>query len=126
MVHPPVEPSFAFRFDTPERSIVISGDTARSEGLITLAKDADVLVHEALSVPQPCHSSVQASRRVRIRENPGQYTLPPTVTGAVTLATALAATAVPIDAFMVAVKSPAVAALVRFVTVVIVPAVSGG
>ena len=48
-------------------------------------------------------------------------TLPPTLP--VTLATALAATAVPIDVFMVAVKSPALGAFVRFVTVVIVPAV---
>ena len=48
-------------------------------------------------------------------------TLPPTLP--VTLATALAATAVPIDVFMVLVKSPFVGELVRFVTVVIVPAV---
>ena len=49
--HPPVVPAFAFRFDTPDRSIVISGDTARSENLVRLAKGADVLVHEALYVP---------------------------------------------------------------------------
>ena len=49
--HPPVVPSFAYRFDTADRSIVISGDTARSEGLIALARGADVLVHEALWVP---------------------------------------------------------------------------
>jgi ribonuclease BN (tRNA processing enzyme) len=49
--HPPVVPSFAYRFDTPDRSIVISGDTARSEALIALARGADVLVHEALYVP---------------------------------------------------------------------------
>ena len=44
-------PSFAYRFDTADRSIVISGDTARSDALIALAKGADVLVHEALWVP---------------------------------------------------------------------------
>jgi len=49
--HPPVVPSFAYRFDTSDRSIVISGDTARSEALIALARGADVLVHEALWVP---------------------------------------------------------------------------
>jgi ribonuclease BN (tRNA processing enzyme) len=49
--HPPVTPAFAFRFDTPDRSIVISGDTARSDNLVRLAKGADVLVHEALYVP---------------------------------------------------------------------------
>ncbi len=51
VVHPPVEPAFAYRFDTPDRSIVISGDTARSEALMALAQGADVLVHEALYVP---------------------------------------------------------------------------
>lgn len=49
--HPPVTPSFAFRFDTPDRSIVISGDTAPTPALIELAKGADVLVHEVMHVP---------------------------------------------------------------------------
>jgi ribonuclease BN (tRNA processing enzyme) len=47
--HPPVEPAFAYRLDGPDRSVVISGDTARSEALIALARGADVLVHEALA-----------------------------------------------------------------------------
>lgn len=45
--HPPVVPAFAYRFDTPDRSIVISGDTRPSENLERLAHGADVLVHEA-------------------------------------------------------------------------------
>lgn len=49
--HPEVTPAFAYRFDTPDRSIVISGDTAKSDALIALARGADVLVHEALYVP---------------------------------------------------------------------------
>jgi ribonuclease BN (tRNA processing enzyme) len=49
--HPPVVPAFAFRFDTADRSIVISGDTTPSDNLIKLAQDADVLVHEALYPP---------------------------------------------------------------------------
>jgi ribonuclease BN (tRNA processing enzyme) len=49
--HPPVVPSFGYRFDAPDRSIVISGDTAPSDNLIALAQGADVLVHEALYVP---------------------------------------------------------------------------
>jgi ribonuclease BN (tRNA processing enzyme) len=44
--HAPVFPSFAFRFDTGAGSIVISGDTAPSENLVTLARGADILVHE--------------------------------------------------------------------------------
>jgi len=49
--HPPVVPAFAYRFDTAGRSIVISGDTNRSDNLIKLAQGADILVHEALWVP---------------------------------------------------------------------------
>jgi ribonuclease BN (tRNA processing enzyme) len=46
--HPPVVPSFGYRFDARDRSIVISGDTAPSDNLIELARGADVLVHDAL------------------------------------------------------------------------------
>ena len=49
--HVPIEHAFAYRFDTADRSIVISGDTARSDALIKLAQGADVLVHEVLWVP---------------------------------------------------------------------------
>ena len=49
--HPPLTPALAYRFDTADRSIVISGDTARSDALIELARGADVLVHEALYLP---------------------------------------------------------------------------
>ena len=49
--HPLVSPAFSYRFDASDRSIVISGDTARSDSLISLARGADVLVHEALWVP---------------------------------------------------------------------------
>jgi ribonuclease BN (tRNA processing enzyme) len=49
--HPPFNPSFAYRFDCPDRSIVISGDTRPSEGLVTLARGADVLVHEVMYLP---------------------------------------------------------------------------
>ena len=46
--HPLVPLAFAYRFDCPDRSIVISGDTAPSEALVALARGADVLVHETL------------------------------------------------------------------------------
>jgi ribonuclease BN (tRNA processing enzyme) len=46
--HYTVRPAFAYRFDTRERSIVISGDTTYSEALIALAKGADLLIHEAM------------------------------------------------------------------------------
>jgi ribonuclease BN (tRNA processing enzyme) len=46
--HPPIEETYAYRFDLPGWSVVISGDTAPSENLVRLAKGADVLVHEVL------------------------------------------------------------------------------
>jgi ribonuclease BN (tRNA processing enzyme) len=46
--HPPVRPAFAYRLDSPDRSIVISGDTKPCDSLIRLAREADVLVHEVL------------------------------------------------------------------------------
>jgi ribonuclease BN (tRNA processing enzyme) len=49
--HPPVRPAFAYRFDCPDRSIVISGDTAPSAHLVALARGADVLVHEVMYAP---------------------------------------------------------------------------
>lgn len=49
--HPLMAHALAYRLDTPDRSIVISGDTARSDALIALARGADVLVHEAMWVP---------------------------------------------------------------------------
>lgn len=47
--HPPIRHSFAYRVDTADRSIVISGDTRFSENVVRLARGADVLVHEVLS-----------------------------------------------------------------------------
>lgn len=49
--HPPVVPAFGYRFDTPDRSIVISGDTAPSDNLVKLARGADVLVHSVMYLP---------------------------------------------------------------------------
>ena len=46
--HHPMAPAFAYRFDTPDGSVVISGDTTISENLIRLASGADYLVHEAI------------------------------------------------------------------------------
>ena len=43
-------PARAYRFDTPGRSFVFSGDTRPSDALIALARGADVLVHEVMLV----------------------------------------------------------------------------
>jgi ribonuclease BN (tRNA processing enzyme) len=42
-------PAFGFRFDTPDRSIVISGDTKPVETLIQNNIGCDVLIHEVYS-----------------------------------------------------------------------------
>jgi ribonuclease BN (tRNA processing enzyme) len=42
--------SFAYRFNAPDRSIVLSGDTAYSPGLVELARGADVFVCEAMTM----------------------------------------------------------------------------
>lgn len=47
--HEPVDPAVGYRFDFNGRSVVISGDTKKSASLVAVAKDADVLIHEALA-----------------------------------------------------------------------------
>jgi len=47
--HAPVFPSFAYRFDSDDGSVVISGDTAPCANLVALARGADILVHEVFS-----------------------------------------------------------------------------
>jgi ribonuclease BN (tRNA processing enzyme) len=51
VLHPPVKPAYAYRFDAKDRSIVISGDTAYAPDLAEFAKGADVLVHEVMYLP---------------------------------------------------------------------------
>jgi len=48
--HGSAKPSYAFRFDTPQSSVVFSGDTSYSENLIELARKADILVHEVVNL----------------------------------------------------------------------------
>lgn len=48
--HGPVFPSFAFRFDTDQGSVVFSGDTRASDNVVRLAQGADTLVHEVLDL----------------------------------------------------------------------------
>jgi ribonuclease Z len=41
--------AYGYRFETPDRTIVISGDTTASEAMIEQARGADVLIHEVYS-----------------------------------------------------------------------------
>jgi ribonuclease Z len=46
--HDPVKPAVGYRFDYKDRSVVISGDTAKSPSLVAASRSADLLIHEAL------------------------------------------------------------------------------
>jgi len=48
--HPPIEESFALRFDWAGRAVVLSGDTAYMPEMAAFARDADLLVHESMLV----------------------------------------------------------------------------
>ena len=48
--HEEMADSFSYRFETSDRTIVISGDTAPTQALIDHSRDCDVLIHEAYSM----------------------------------------------------------------------------
>lgn len=49
--HPPIVDNFAYKFETPDGTIVFSSDTAYNPKLAEFAEGADVLVHECLYIP---------------------------------------------------------------------------
>jgi ribonuclease BN (tRNA processing enzyme) len=48
--HEEMVDSFSYRFDTPDRTIVISGDTAPTQALLDHSRGCDVLIHDAYSI----------------------------------------------------------------------------
>lgn len=48
--HPTVDPAVGYRFDYAGRSVVVSGDTTESANLVRASADADLLVHEVMSL----------------------------------------------------------------------------
>ena len=54
--------SYGYRFDTPDRSIVISGDTNPTQATIDACRGCDVLIHEA-HTRLACSAGTAARRR---------------------------------------------------------------
>ena len=52
VIHGCWKQAFGFRIDTPDRSIVISGDTVPTNTILEAARDVDVLVHEVYPASQ--------------------------------------------------------------------------
>ncbi|MGN6751686.1 MAG: MBL fold metallo-hydrolase [Intrasporangium sp.] len=48
--HRPIFPAFGLRFETADGSVVISGDTGVCDNLVTLARGADLLLHECIDM----------------------------------------------------------------------------
>jgi ribonuclease Z len=49
--HPPIHPAVGYRVDYRGRSVVISGDSNVTENTLKISDGADLLLHDALSVP---------------------------------------------------------------------------
>lgn len=68
--HGPVRPAVGYRFDYGGRSVVISGDTARSEMVARACDGCDLMVHEALNVEmvEVARREVEASGNARLAQ----------------------------------------------------------
>lgn len=62
--HQPVEPAVCYRIETPDGSVVISGDTRVCEEVEEFAAGCDVLVHEAFRVDAFVEETNDSSARV--------------------------------------------------------------
>jgi len=65
--HDPVRPAVGYRFDFAGRSVVVSGDTAKSASVTEHAHGADILFHEALQAELIGRASQVAQRLGRAR-----------------------------------------------------------
>lgn len=66
--HEEMVDSFSYRFETSDRIIVISGDTAPTQMLIDQSQGCDVLIHEAYSMAA-YHNTERPSREFRHRHH---------------------------------------------------------
>ena len=61
----PIEPAVGYKFEYAGRTVVISGDTARTDSVLEQARGADVLVHGALQPAVIKRFEVSASERAQ-------------------------------------------------------------
>jgi ribonuclease BN (tRNA processing enzyme) len=66
VTHGHAHPALAFRFDTPDSSVVFSGDTTVNDDLIALAQDASVLVHQVADFDYLERQGLSAAERDRM------------------------------------------------------------
>jgi ribonuclease BN (tRNA processing enzyme) len=66
--HEEMADSFSYRFNTPDRTIVISGDTAPTQTLLDQSRGCDVLIHEAYSMVA-CNNASRPSPEFRRRHH---------------------------------------------------------
>jgi ribonuclease Z len=66
--HDPVRPAVGYRFEYGGRSVVVSGDTAKSANLEAQAKGVDLLIHEALApqLVKRLHDAAVAAGRANV------------------------------------------------------------
>lgn len=62
--HSPIEPAVGYRIEYKGRSVVVSGDTRKIPEMIDMAKDCDILVHEALN------SQLVKMGEARVKDSP--------------------------------------------------------
>ncbi len=66
--HEPVTPAVAYRIETPDGAVVISGDTIACDEVAELARGADVLVHEAFRrrVLEPAYEAMPHLAKIAV------------------------------------------------------------
>jgi len=83
VLHGDWKDAYGYRFDTPDRTIVISGDARPSPGLIDACRHCDILIHEVYSPQSPApmadwpayraqyHTSTSELAEIARRTQPG-------------------------------------------------------
>ena len=68
-------PTIGLRFQTPDRAVAYSCDTAISDDVVALAQGADLLIHEATGSLAGVHSSASEAAEVAVRSGAGRLVL---------------------------------------------------